>query len=641
MGEYVDLTLDRAIASGDSEDMYLQRTLRSRVAGLESEHSLFRTWCDRADALYYATTFTDWGADLWADDSTATTPGRSHVSVNTPAVYVDVPASLQAPPPIENMLASADEDAARHAAASMERVYKAWKIEEKYELKFHKATVIKGLYGRTAGFVYWDADKKRPCVDVIQNPRNLYLGYKSDDYEEIEWAANVTLQDPNALTEKYSIEWGVRMNNDGTQMPWVLGLADVDLPRADMNFGPARVQVWDYWFRKPMRLGKAGRRTKMETWNVVVVGNRVVSEYRYPEYDGAIPYVPLYNTFIPGAPTGRGELHDMEQLIREKMARITAGAQMIRKATEGDYWQLVGPDAPLRVPPGAKPRLNEVSTPGAGNRIEAIQPFIVQFQLEQFLGRLDREQAVVSGLNDLLLGLAPAQVLSSSKAINALISNYESRLSMRRLLLYSWRKDCWDLAVKVWTRKDDKVKSIVDGGGGVLEITAPSLNPRDELETATKALNLLNGKVWSLERAMDATGVDDPEQEQNLIRANRTDATLFPADVQVMAQLLATLQQLQLAAPPAVQGQAQEQMARGQNDLRTALGAATPTNSEGAPSGGDTGVLPPAALVEGGTAPAAGAFAAPQAGQGDASTVLQGMIQGGQAKGRIMTQRRL
>lgn len=69
------------------------------------------------------------------------------------------------------------------------------------------------------------------------------------------------------------------------------------------------------------------------------------------------------------------------------------------------------------------------------------------------------------------------------------------------------------------------------------------------------ASNLVQAKLWSQIRGMDRVGVDDPEAEQNLIREERTDATLFPADVQVQAALLATLAQTramqqQMGPPP-------------------------------------------------------------------------------------------
>jgi hypothetical protein len=63
---------------------------------------------------------------------------------------------------------------------------------------------------------------------------------------------------------------------------------------------------------------------------------------------------------------------------------------MIANGVAGDFWQLTGADAPTRVPAGLKPKRNELVAPGPGNRIETITPFIAEFQLEQYLGRIDR-----------------------------------------------------------------------------------------------------------------------------------------------------------------------------------------------------------------------------------------------------------
>lgn len=104
---YGDMTLQRAIALDgqmDEETRALLRALDDRVNDVRVEHQRFVEVCERMDRLYYAESFTDWGADLWADDPNVGVPGRSHVSVNTPAAYVDVPAALQAVPPVENML---------------------------------------------------------------------------------------------------------------------------------------------------------------------------------------------------------------------------------------------------------------------------------------------------------------------------------------------------------------------------------------------------------------------------------------------------------------------------------------------------------------------------------------------------------
>lgn len=645
---YVDHTLARAakLSNDDEPTKVLIKTLHRRVESIRQEHEHFRLWCNRADALFYADTFTEGGADLWPTDPSATTKGRSHVSVNTPAAYVEIPAALQAVDPIENMLATDTTKEARDAAAALERLYTAWKMQQGFDLKFHKATTVKAVYGKTAGRVYWEdakgQDKGHPIFEVVEQPRNLYLGYKTDNYSELEWAAYVLRYEPNALVEAYGVDLTAKKLEDGNVMPMVtmpeqltFHGSDGVSPREWLSFGDARIEVWDYWYRKPV--WKRGKFSHMVTCNAVIAGSLVIQgPTEYKEYKGELPYKPLFNTFIPGVPGGRSELHDVEHLIREKYERITAGSQMIANAVAGDYWQLVGPDAPTRVPAGLKPRRNELVGPGPGNRIETITPFIAQFQLEQYLGRLDRELAAISGLNDLLLGLAPAQVLSSSKAINALIANYESRLSMRRKLLYQWRRDIWELALQVWAEKDKDVAAIVAAGAGVLEIIDPSLSPRDDMETATRAANLVNAKLWSQRRAMDAVGVDDPETEQDLIREERTDATMFPADVQVMAQLLGALQALGLQAP-AAQGQAEQQLSSGQADLRTALGSATPDNSTSSQLPGDQGMTPP---IPGADA-ASGGESAPPFAAAQEPALMQGMVQDGKAKGRIMTQQKL
>jgi hypothetical protein len=192
-----------------------------------------------------------------------------------------------------------------------------------------------------------------------------------------------------------------------------------------------------------------------------------------------------------------------------------------------------------------------------------LQPFIPQFQIEDYNKRIDREIAVVTGLNDLLLGLAPTSVLGSSKAIASLIANYESRIAPKRKLFYQWIKDVWTLAASVWEAKDPAIRSIIQGQHR-LEIVPPELTPRDTLELAQTAINLVQNRIWSAERAMDRVGVEDPEGELEVIRDEQTDATVNPAAVLTMANLLQTFQQLQAQGVQMQQLQAQEQQAAAQ-----------------------------------------------------------------------------
>jgi hypothetical protein len=231
-------------------------------------------------------------------------------------------------------------------------------------------------------------------------------------------------------------------------------------------------------------------------------------------------------------------------------------------------WQLVGAEAPDEVPPNALPKPGRVATPGPGNELRAIQPFIPQFQIEAYVARIDRELTVATGLNDLLLGLAPAQVLGSSRAIAALIANYESRLAPKRKVFYSWIKKVWEMCARIWEEKDSNVSLLIDGEYRI-EIIAPELTPRDTLELASTAINLVQNRLWSAERAMDRVGVEDPIGEKELIRDEQTDATLNPAAVATMTQVIAQMQQMQMQNQQATQEQLMMTQQQAQNAQRT------------------------------------------------------------------------
>jgi hypothetical protein len=325
-----------------------------------------------------------------------------------------------------------------------------------------------------------------------------------------------------------------------------------------------QVEVYDYWYKVPKGVGKAPL-----VYNAIYVGNTLVKNEAHPEYGGQIPYIHLPNGKIPGSPYGKPALYDPEQLLREKDERITAMAQMIQSIVGGQMWQLVGAEAPDEVPPNALPKPGRVATPGPGNELRAIQPFIPQFQIEAYVARIDRELTVATGLNDLLLGLAPAQVLGSSRAIAALIANYESRLAPKRKVFYSWTKKVWEMCARIWEAKDPAVKSLIAGEYRI-EIVAPELTPRDTLELASTAINLVQNRIWSAERAMDRVGVEDPMGEKELIRDEQTDATLNPAAVATMTQVIGQMQQMQQMQQQSAQASMEQQLMMTQEQAQNA-----------------------------------------------------------------------
>ena len=547
----------------ENEDFLLALEAMNRKQLVEPEQNRMRAIYRRYDHYFHPNTFTLGGADHWAEDPSARLSGRSHVSVNLHASYVQIPASLQAVTPVINYVPTGPSEGERNQASRRERLMYAWWDANDMDLKLEEAALLKALYGNTAAKIFWDPVKKMPRVQIVDTPENLYVGYGSSDYTRVDWALYSYGLSPQAVMEEFGVD--VIPVRDGNQWFPYTSASTHDDPIASIYlnsyhrdpiryqtaYDQMKIEIMDYWYKHPTQPGKPPL-----VCNAIIVGNTVVKRTEHPELEGIIPYIMLRNSMIPGSPYGKPELYDIEQLLREKDEKITAQAQMIHSVVGGQMWQLTGVEAPDEVPANAIPKPNQVATPGAGNRIESINPFIPQFQVEDYNKRIDRELAVASGLNDLLLGLAPSSVLGSSRAIAQLMANYEARISPKRKLLYSWIQQVWEVCARVWENKDKAVANVIDGEYSIM-LTPPELTPRDTIELAQTAINLVQNRLWSAERAMDRMGVSDPEGEKDLIRDEQTDATLNPAAVQTMGALIQMFSQMQQQPPAAAQQQAE------------------------------------------------------------------------------------
>ena len=621
LGDNAKNSIKNAEITGGQDSARKLTEILERKASVDSENSRRRQLFRRFDNLFHARTITVGGADHWSEDQSARLAGRAHVSVNVHPSYVSIPASLQAVRPVINYLPSGSSREDREEAAARERIFFRWWEEADMDIVMEDAALYKSLYGDTAAKITFDEKDGLPRVEVISAPENLYMGYGSSDYTRIDWALYHYGISPQAVMDEFGVDVvPMKMGNEyfpfvyaGTHSdPLVTAFAsqaERTVDRRDTSYERMQISVYDYWYKK-IEDGKT------KTFNCLFVGNEMIKDEEHPEYDGELPYIPLINSRIPGSPYGKPELYDVEQLLREKDERITNAAQFIHQIVGGQMFQLVGQDAPEEVPANAIPKPGRIAAPGAGNRIEPIQPFLPNIQIEQYNQRIDRELAVVSGLNDLLLGIAPSSVLGSSRAIASLVANYEQRIAPKRKLFYNWIKKVWKMSAQVWSYNVPEVALVINGNYRI-EIVPPELTPRDTLELANTAISLVQNRIWSAERAMDRVGVDDPQNEKDIIRDEQTDATINPAAVATMASVVGSFRQLGLQQPeglgapnsPLDQNAAMEAM-RGQNP--------SPMGSE---SMNDEDMIPPSA-----------AETMPENGGGAAQTAEQMMsnMEGGQ-----------
>ena len=583
-----------------SEEHALLQEILGRKQLVEPEQNRLRSLFRRMDNLYHPETITLGGADHWADDPSARLAGRAHVSVNVHHAYVQIPAAIQAVRPVVNYVPTGPTPPEREASQLRERLYFRWWDANEMDLMHEHAALLKELYGHTAAKIYWDPIAEIPKVSIIERPENLYLGFGNSDFNRLDWALYCYGMSPQSVQEDYGVDV-IPVKQGDKYFPYTTrGTHDDPIGnvwsntfernplRRETAYEQMQVEVYDYWYKVPTKPGRAPI-----VYNAIFVGNTLVKNEAHPEYQGQIPYVHLPNGKIPGSPYGKPALYDAEQLLREKDERVTAMAQMIQSVVGGQMWQLVGAEAPDEVPPNALPKPGRVATPGPGNELRAIQPFIPNFQIEQYIARVDRELAVATGLNDLLLGLAPAQVLGSSRAIAALIANYEARLAPKRKVFYQWMRQVWEMCARIWEIKNPAVAEIIAGEYRI-DIVAPELTPRDTLELASTAINLVQNRLWSAERAMDRVGVEDPIGEKDLIRDEQTDATLNPAAVATMSQVMqqmAMLQQQQAVM-------SQEQAANAQRTLQQGVPGSQSLNQPE-----NQAQLPPEALPANAAAP--------------------------------------
>jgi hypothetical protein len=616
--------------------IYKQILLRKEQTDAEAgaRASLFR----RYDDLYYPNTVTAGGADHWPNDPNLALDGRVHISVNTPPVYVDIPADLQAKVPYINYIPDSTSKTDQESADAREKLFWAWWQANEMDLNLGVICKGKALYGLSATRPYWDSVNKMPAVSIVQAPEFLRIGWGKSDFSRMDWALHCYGISPQSAQE----EWDVRVegkNVNGQDLLIIYGAGDHDDPLDQWpnstssplktEYERLQVTVYDYWYK--VRNG-----TKTEVWNAVYVGNLLMENKHHAEYD-VIPYVYIPNGVLPGRPYGVSELYGPEQIFREKDERISQLGQVIHRALTGQMWQLVGPDAPDSVPAGSKPEPNKVATPGPNTRIESIQPWLPQFQGEEYLKRLDDELEKMTGLSPLMMGLLGSNVPGSSKAINAAIAMYAPRIDTKRQLLYKGIKELWRMTAKLWEAKDSDVKEIIDGHYSI-DIRAPEITIRDDAEQAQRAVSLVQSRIWSIRRAMDAVGVDNVSEEINAVMEEQTNAVLNPGSVLTQMQELQMAQAMGFASPnqaaqqgpPSLTQQALASLGQAKNAQRT----------QNPPPGGTASANSPgAATTEGTPANALGPNGAPAATPELTSQTM--LAQNGLTTGRILGQQKI
>ena len=541
--------------------------------------------------------------DQWPNDRTRKgRNGKIHLTSNLLKPAVDIGARLEAKLPRITLKPNNTEDDERQRAEHAEKGMIAFLEASGWNIWMHDLARVKRLYGKGVLKVFWNKKERRPDVTLIQNPANLRIGWGSSDFEQIDWAMYEYALSPFEVMRRWP-DVHVEPTKDRHQPLAVTKMGgDHADPlhqrnpdqRVRPHYEPSdderkQVKVWDYWYKEQ----------DGSVCNAIIIGERVVAEGPAKHKELAdIPYIVIENDHEPGSPEGLSSIEHLIDLQEEINRLLSQGVQLIVDNLD-PAWQ-VDDDS---VRPGMIPRAGEITAAGDGKTIRSIDKPVNEFPIVQMLGALMDQYHKVSGLNPIMFG-DPTGSQVSGRALAVMIDAYANRGEPARDRMYAGLRDLlifWTIMLEKLDPKIDidgekrGLKEIFDGYRR-WHIIGPEITPKDVAEHTTNEINKVNAKIQSLRTAMDALGIDAPEDELELIAMERTDLNLFPGDVQVQMAVFAALQQLGITAEQLQAGLGNEPQAGGamQNDaqrMQPALGQ--DANEAGAQPATAPGGIPP------------------------------------------------
>lgn len=541
--------------------------------------------------------------DQWPNDRTRKgRNGKIHLTSNLLKPAVDIGARLEAKLPRITLKPNNTEDDERQRAEHAEKGMMAFLEASGWKIWMHDLARVKRLYGKAVLKVFWNKKDRRPDVILIQNPANLRIGWGSSDFEQIDWAMYEYALSPFEVMRRWpDVQVSPTKDKDQPLAVTKIGGDHADpLNQRDpahnvrphyepSDYERKQVKVWDYWYKEQ----------DGSVCNAIIIGERVLAEGPSKHRELAdIPYIVIENDHEPGSPEGLSSIEHLIDLQEEINRLLSQGVQLIVDNLD-PAWQ-VDDDS---VRPGLIPRAGEVVAAGENKTIRAIEKPVNEFPIVQMLGALMDQYHKVSGLNPIMFG-DPTGSQVSGRALAVMIDAYANRGEPSRDRMYAGLRDL----LIFWTIMLEKLDPKIDIDGekrGLKEIfngyrrwhiIGPEITPKDVAEHTTNEINKVNAKIQSLRTAMDALGIDAPEDELDMIAQERTDLNLFPGDVQVQMAVFAALQQLGITAEQLQAGLGNQPDAGGamQNDAQRAQPAlGQDANEAGAQPVTAPGGIPP------------------------------------------------
>lgn len=533
----------------------------------------------RSDSLYRRNRYEElhrWyapiGGDQWPEDI-FDRPGKMHITSNIVRRFCDTEARLLSKPPRITVRAQVDPIMARKAEAT-EKLFNRFLDQSGFRNWFFTLEQTKTVYGIGVLKPFWNADTKAPDVVVVEQPQNIMFGWGDSEFIGLDWTiyhyrisklqAKLRYKecpDEYFETSPDNLALGTGKADHGDPLAQIPVLVS---GRNETEYEMQQVEVWDYWYLDPD--GKV-----MSA--ILINGHIVEGPTAHSEYP-AIPYILIEHDHEMGSPDGRGTAELLIDIQDGLNRAVSHYAQYVWDNSDPAY-QLTGEDAPMTVPDGLVPRAGELVAPGARTRIELINTGVNNFPFDALINAYMALAHKVTGLSEILFG-QPAAGGDTGRALAVQLESSINALEPKRNRSYTGLQTLLMMWHYMMMSKNPEVtgavtmpegiempalhaKDIIEGLNDWV-IIAPEITPRDVREHTMNTIDKVNMKLLSTQSAMDEIGVENPLEELDRIRDERSDARLYPGDAQAIAAVMATLQAIEQQQA----GQAQAAAAQGE-----------------------------------------------------------------------------
>lgn len=332
-------------------------------------------------------------------------------------------------------------------------------------------------------------DQKKIVIDSL-NPKNVVIGWKSDNFKEFDWAAVVSRRSLEAIYNQY----GIKVGEEEEYFSFEGKTTDIKM-----------ANVIDYWD---------------EDMNVIIIGDHLLKAESH-NY-GFIPFIHLPCLLRPNEPYGSSPLESVISLQRTRNELWSDLYDMIHYVPNNT---IIAEGANIQakdLPTGSLPKILPIKAGGKVYPLELARPgFEANRLLEENLKAIDD----ASGMPRIAYGQVEATLATGI----GLTTAFQPAIQRMKMVANNWEPGIQKLNEYILrlAEKYFGAKQFIEGKYYTV-IKWGKFSPRDFSIHATNVINLKNANIYSTRKAMEEMEVENPREEMIEIAVEKNNEYLNP-----------------------------------------------------------------------------------------------------------------